>query len=132
MSDKTEPKLICTPAPTFAGVVEITPQGTGEGHHLDVEFKHMGKKAAGVWLSGLKGSDQPAADALCEIIASVNGFAATPAMFEQLMDDFPRPFADLVEGWSDYLMRGRLKNSPRPPAGSSTDQPAAAGQTTQS
>lgn len=117
MTKKQEPLLILLPNPTFIATVDITGHGAGETHPLEVEFRHMGKQAALAWTAALKGSKAMAADTLCEIVARIAGHDATPEIFNQLMDDFPRPFADLVQAWSLSLLKGREKNSPRPPAG---------------
>ncbi|SEO64284.1 phage tail assembly chaperone [Nitrosovibrio sp. Nv6] len=110
-----ENKLKLIPAPTFPGDVNISGHGEAEPRVLKMEFKHMGKKAAREWIAEMKGSQRPAAETLLEIVTSFkdeSGVAipASVEAFDELMDNYPRPFADIVTAWSDYLTGTREKN----------------------
>lgn len=112
---KNEPVLRLDPAPTFNVDVTLTGHGDAPGPTLSVEYKHMGKKAAAAWMEAQQGSERPAAETLCEIIATIKAgegeaVTATPAIFEAMMDDYPRPFQDLIREWMVSLHEGRLKN----------------------
>ncbi|SCX40445.1 phage tail assembly chaperone [Nitrosospira sp. Nsp1] len=111
----TQPKLKITPNPTFQGEVPIGGHGEAEPLVLQITFRHMGKKAARAWLVGMEGSERPAADTLLEIVSGVQDesgveIPASAAVFEELMDNYPQPFADIVTAWSDFLTGARQKN----------------------
>lgn len=113
--NRSEPVLKLDPAPTFRVEVTLTGHGDAAGPTLGVEYKHMGKKSAATWLDSLQGSDRPAAETLCDIVASLQvgegeAVTATPAIFESLMDDYPRPFQDLLSDWMVSIREGRTKN----------------------
>lgn len=111
----TTPKLKLAPSPTFRAEVVITGHGEAEPLRLRLEFRHKGKQAAQAWIAAMRESEEPAAQTLTDIVATVEDAEgacapATAALFEQLMDDYPRPFAEIVTAWSDCLTQGREKN----------------------
>lgn len=115
MKRAAEPKLKLTPAPTFIGDQEIRAHGDAPPLTLKLEYRHMSKSAARDWIASLKGNQRPAAETLLEIVASIQDeagikTAASAAIFTELMDNYPMPFADIVTAWSDHLMKGREKN----------------------
>lgn len=112
---KNDLVLKLDPAPTFSVDVTLTGHGDTPGPTLGVEYKHMGKKAAAAWMEAQQGSERPAAETLCEIIASIkvgdgDPVTVTPEIFEAVMDDYPRPFQDLLREWMIALHEGRIKN----------------------
>lgn len=113
--NKTQPKLRLSPNPTFHGEVRIGGHGEAEPLVLMLEFRHMGKKDAHKWIAAMENSECPAAETLLDIVVSVRDAAgasapATAELFDDLMDNWPRPFADIVSAWSDCLTKGREKN----------------------
>lgn len=115
MKRMNEPKLKLAPAPTFMGDQEIRAHGDAPPLMLKLEYRHMSKSAARNWLAGLKDSQRPAAETLLDIVASIQDesghkIAASAAIFSELMENYPAPFADIVTAWSDHLMKGREKN----------------------
>ena len=111
----TQPKMKITPSPTFQGEVHISGHGTTEPLVLGMEFRHMGKKVARKWIADMEESDRPAAETLLDIVTSVQDetgalVPATTELFDELMDNWPHPFSDIVTAWSDFLTGARQKN----------------------
>lgn len=115
MKKSTEPKLKLTPAPTFHGEVHINAHGNAAPLILKLEFRHKGKKEALKWIQSLEEDIRLASETLLDIVSSIEDGSgvsapATAALFEELLDNYPSPFADIITAWKDYLLKGREKN----------------------
>lgn len=110
------PQMIVQAPPTFNGSIVLQGYGiTPLNTEVEVAFRHMGRKAFSDLASGLSQNQSPASEVLCLLVDGVYDFEgrlqpATPAMFEQWMDDFPQAFADVFKAYSDHLLGERLKN----------------------
>lgn len=98
------------PNPTFTAKVELSVPGSTRPAAIEVEFKHLPRKAIKAFFENLEGKSD--ADALSEIMIGWSGIDATYAKdtLEQLLDNYPAASMELFEAFRRELLEAKRKN----------------------
>ena len=98
------------PNPTFTAKVPLSVPGESKRATVDVEFKHLSRKAIQEFFQNLEGKTD--AESLGEIIVGWKGIDApfSAQSLETLLDNYPAAGRELFEAFRVELMEARAKN----------------------
>ena len=98
------------PNPTFTAKVPLSIPGESKRATVDVEFKHLSRKAIQEFFQNLEGKTD--AESLAEIIVSWKGIDAaySAETLATLLDNYPAAGRELFEAFRLELMEARAKN----------------------
>lgn len=98
------------PNPTFTAKVPLSIPGEAKPAMVDVEFKHLSKKAIKAFFENLEGKSD--AESLGEIIVGWKGIDApfSAETLEKLLDNYPAAGRELFDAFRVELMEARAKN----------------------
>lgn len=99
-----------TPNPTFTIKVSLSVPGETKPSAVDVEFKHLSRKALKTYFETLEGKED--ADALAEIIVGWKGMDVPfgKESLDALVDNYPAAAGEIFEAFRRELMEARTKN----------------------
>jgi len=98
------------PNPTFTAKVPLSVPGSDKLVNVDIEFKHLSRKAIKTYFEGLEGKTD--SEALGEIIVGWKGIDETfsAEALECLLDNYPASGGELFAAFRAELMEARRKN----------------------
>lgn len=103
-------KFKLQPNPTFKALVSLTVPGADEPAQIEVEFRHLGRKAAGEYFAAAV--DKPDVEGLGGLIVGWDGPDA-PYSIESLallLENYPASAAELVDAYRRELLEAKRKN----------------------
>lgn len=103
-------KFKLQPNPTFKALVSLTVPGEAETSQIEVEFRHLGKRAVREYFGGL--GSQSDAEALSGLIIGWEGVDApySSEALSQLLDNYPAAAIELFDSYRAELLEAKRKN----------------------
>lgn len=103
-------KFKLQPNPTFRAPVDISVPGEAEPARIEIEFRHLGRKAVEAYFREAAG--QPDVEGLAGIIVGWDGVDTpySPEALGQLLDAYPASALEIVEAFRGELLEAKRKN----------------------
>lgn len=103
-------KFKLQPNPTFKVPVDISVPGATEPARIEIEFRHLGRKAIEAYFRDAAG--KPDAEGLAGIIVGWEGVDTlySPEALGQLLDAYPASAIEIVEAYRRELLEAKRKN----------------------